>query len=46
MKRLLSLLLVLLAFFATSCDFLGSDSGDGDGNDGGGEDNTLVVDEK
>ncbi len=45
MKRLLSLLLVLLAFFATSCDFLGSDSGDGDGNDSG-EDNTLVVDEK
>ncbi len=45
MKRLLSLLLVLLAFFATSCDFLGSDSGDGDGKDGG-EDNTLVVDEK
>ncbi len=45
MKRLLSLLLVLLALFATSCDFLGSDKGDGDGNDSG-EDNTLVVDEK
>ncbi len=45
MKRLLSVLLVLLAFFATSCDFLGSDRGDGDGNDSG-EDNTLVVDEK
>ena len=45
MKRLLSVLLVLLALFATRCDFLGSDEGDGDGNDGG-EDNTLVVDEQ
>ena len=45
MKQLLSLLLVLLAFVATGCDFLGSDKGDGDGNDGG-EDTTLVVDEK
>ncbi len=45
MKRLLSLLLVLVALFVGGCDFLGSDKGDGDGNDSG-EDNSLVVDEK
>ncbi len=44
MKRLLSFLLVLLALIATGCDSMGSD--DGDGNDGGGPDQTLVVDEK
>ncbi len=43
MKQLLSLLMVLLAFVATGCDSMGSDDGDGEG---GGEDTTLVIDEK
>ena len=45
MKRILSLLIVLVALFAGGCDFLGEDSGDGDGGGNGGPDQTLVVDE-
>ncbi len=45
MKRLLSLLLVLVALFVGGCDFLGSDKGDGDGSDGG-QEQGVVVDEK
>ena len=44
MKRLLSLMLVLLALVAGGCDSM--DSGDGDGNEGGGEESTVVVDEQ
>ncbi len=48
MRRLLILLVLMLSFAASGCDFLGSDkeggSGNPDGGDGGG-DQTVVVDE-
>ena len=45
MKHVLGLFFVLAVLFLGGCDFLGEDRGDGDGGDGGGQDQTLVVDD-
>ena len=43
MKQLLTLFFVLAALFIGGCDFLGEDRGNGGGEDGGGQDQGVVV---